>query len=110
MSSVPGDVLADLRRRAGLTQSQLALAAGTSQSAISAYERGEKDPGWATLCRLSAVLGYDLGIVPTYATRRGAAAGRYDVIADVLALSDALPPRPRKPMAFPPFKSVIRRQ
>lgn len=40
------------RRRAGLTLAQVARATGTSESNISAYERGTKRPNQATLARL----------------------------------------------------------
>jgi len=40
------------RSRAGLTQAQLARAAGTSQSTIAAYESGAKSPSVRTLDRI----------------------------------------------------------
>ncbi len=49
------DVAANLRaarRRAGLTQAELAKRAGTSQATLSAYERGRKRPSIDTLARL----------------------------------------------------------
>jgi transcriptional regulator with XRE-family HTH domain len=48
------DFVRSLRRTAGVTQSALARAAGTSQPTIAAYEAGTKSPTVDTLRRLSA--------------------------------------------------------
>lgn len=50
------------RKRAGLTQAQLAEKAGTSQPAIARWEAGERDPGFDTLQRLIHACGLDLSI------------------------------------------------
>lgn len=47
-------VLRAARRRAGLTQHELAERAGTTQSAVAAYENGAKEPSMTTLNRLVA--------------------------------------------------------
>lgn len=46
-----------LRESAGLTQDQLAAAAGTSQPTVAAYERGAKSPTWRTVERLASAVG-----------------------------------------------------
>lgn len=46
-----------LREAVGLTQQQLASAAGTSQSAVAAYEGGRKSPTWRTVERLAQAVG-----------------------------------------------------
>ena len=51
-----------LRRIAGLTQAQLADAAGTSQPTIAAYESGGKVPNLRTLERLASSVGLDLHV------------------------------------------------
>lgn len=53
-------LLRDARRRAGLTQRQLAERAGTSQSAVARYERARAMPDLATLFRLVRACGLDL--------------------------------------------------
>lgn len=53
----------ELRRRAGLTQAQLAQAAGTSQPTIAAYESGAKSPTLRTLRRLAVAAGLEVEIV-----------------------------------------------
>lgn len=40
------------RRQAGLTQTELASRAGTSQAAVSAYESGRRSPSVDTLVRI----------------------------------------------------------
>jgi transcriptional regulator with XRE-family HTH domain len=48
------------RRHAGLTQTELAQRAGTSQAAVSAYESGRRSPSVDTLCRVLAAAGVEL--------------------------------------------------
>ena len=55
-----GRLLRDARRRHGLTQTQLAARARTSQAAISRIERGLVSPTVATLRNLLALLGEEL--------------------------------------------------
>lgn len=50
------------RQRAGLTQAELATRAGTSQAAVSQYERGAKEPTLSTLARLLAGAGSELRV------------------------------------------------
>lgn len=49
-----------LRRAAGRTQQDLATLAGTSQSAIAAYEGDRKSPTWRTVQRLAQAAGFDV--------------------------------------------------
>ena len=51
------------RRRAGLTQAEMARRAATTQSAVAAYESGAKQPSWSTLSRLLAAAELSLGWV-----------------------------------------------
>ncbi len=55
-------MLRDARRRAGLTQSELARRAGVTQSVISAYESGGRQPSLPTLQRMVAAAGLELAI------------------------------------------------
>jgi transcriptional regulator with XRE-family HTH domain len=65
----PGVIIRRRRLANGLTQSQLALRAGSTQAAISRLERREVSPTFETFERLLAVMGEDAEI----AVRRGAA-------------------------------------
>ena len=53
-------VVAEARRRSGLTIRQLARRAGTSHSAVAAYESGAKVPNAATLARIIEACGFQL--------------------------------------------------
>ena len=57
-------VLREARRRAGLTQAELAEACRVKQPAISRIERGAVDPSVETLNRLLAACGESLESVP----------------------------------------------
>lgn len=56
-------LLAYARRAAGLTQDALARLAGTSQSTLSAYERGTKSPSLAVAERIIEASGHRLEVV-----------------------------------------------
>ena len=51
-----------LREAAGLTQQQLADVAGTSQSAVAAYEGDRKSPTWRTIERLANAAGCEVTV------------------------------------------------
>lgn len=51
-----------LRDRAGLTQAELAEAAGTSQPTIAAYETGRKSPTLDTVRRLAEAAGLEMAV------------------------------------------------
>lgn len=57
------DLIREARKRAGLSQAELAARAGTQQPAISRWERGDAEPGFDTLrgivdaCGLSLTVG-----------------------------------------------------
>lgn len=53
-------IVVEARRRAGLSQRELAQRAHTSQSAIARYERARAVPDLATLYRLVRACGFDL--------------------------------------------------
>jgi transcriptional regulator with XRE-family HTH domain len=95
----PASLLRTARRRHGLTQADLARRAGTTQSVISAYERGHRDPTYDTLRRLVEATGERLqlravppepGVPPARDLAEHAAR-----LLDVLSLADAVPARRR---------------
>ncbi|MHB1713185.1 MAG: helix-turn-helix domain-containing protein [Acidimicrobiales bacterium] len=53
-------LLRDARRRAGLSQAELGRRAGVTQSVVSAYESGARQPSVPTLARLVAATGLEL--------------------------------------------------
>jgi transcriptional regulator with XRE-family HTH domain len=60
----PGELLEQVRVSAGLTQEELARRAGTSRTALSAYEHGRKSPTAATFARLLSGAGWELAAQP----------------------------------------------
>jgi len=95
----PGELLRTVRRRRGLTQADLARRAGTSQPVVSAYERGRRDPTFATLERLVEAGGERLrigaevvgdGPPPAYGVDEHSRR-----LVDVLLLGGAIPARSR---------------
>jgi len=54
----PAALLREARRRAGLSQRQLAHRARTAQSVVARIERGQTSPSWDTLTRLLAAAGF----------------------------------------------------
>jgi predicted nucleotidyltransferase/DNA-binding XRE family transcriptional regulator len=55
-------LLREARRRSGLTQVELARRAGVTQSVISAYESGHRQPGLSTLAALVEATGFELDV------------------------------------------------
>ena len=55
-----GALLREARRRAGISQVELGARAGVTQSVISAYESGHRQPSLPTLSTLIEAAGYDL--------------------------------------------------
>ena len=60
MRITAGTLLRSIRRRHGLTQTQLAIRARTSQAAISRIERGLVSPGVDTLSELLRLMNEEL--------------------------------------------------
>jgi transcriptional regulator with XRE-family HTH domain len=58
------ELLAWVRRAAGLSQEELAGRARTSRTAVSAYEHGRKSPSLDTVDRLMSAAGYELEASP----------------------------------------------
>lgn len=61
-----GDLIREARRRAGLSQAELAKRAGTTQSGIARWESGRTSPSLDDIQRLIRLCGLDLevAIVP----------------------------------------------
>ena len=60
MTRRAGEVLREARKRAQLSQTDVARRAGIAQSVISAYESGRREPGVTTLARLVKATGHEL--------------------------------------------------
>jgi transcriptional regulator with XRE-family HTH domain len=100
-------LLVSVRRRAGLSQRELARRARTSAAAVCLYERGERVPRVDTLERLVAAAGAALSVdahIPDIDVR-----ARGEDLVAVLDLADQLPQRHSPRLEFPPFSSGFRR-
>lgn len=63
MAGIGNDLVREARRRAGLTQRELAERAGTTQSAIARLERRRSTPSFDTVLRLLRLCDLDLDIM-----------------------------------------------
>jgi len=79
MTADAGVLLATVRREAGLTQTELARRAKTSQAMVARYENGVASPTVRTLARLLRAAGHELVIA-------GPRADRSDVAGPLVAL------------------------
>ena len=52
-----GARLRAFREAAGLTQKELAAAAGLGRLSVIRYEAGETEPSWSVVCRLAEAIG-----------------------------------------------------
>ena len=55
-------VIVEARKRAGLTQAEVARRTGTTQSAIARLERGENEPSWDRVTRIARACGLALTV------------------------------------------------
>src|SRR4051812_44471459 len=96
--------LRDARRRAGLSQQQLADLAATSQATISAYESGRKQPTVATMSRLLAATGERLRTEPGVVVRapsRRELERRGRILRQVVEFAETFPFRRAAELGYP---------
>ena len=100
-----GTTIRSARRRAGLSQHQLATRAGTSQATVSAYENGRKEPTVETFNRLLAAAASRLVVEPAerpvVQVPAAQLAQRGRTLLQVLELAAALPTSHRRDLRFP---------
>lgn len=63
MKGIGNDLVREARRRAGLSQRELAERAGTTQSAVARIETGRSAPSFDAVLRLVRLCGFDLDIM-----------------------------------------------
>ena len=96
-------ILSSARQAGGLTLRQLAVAAGTSHSTISAYEHGRKVPATDTLRRLVLAAGFELELELTPAIGGADPEARGDELMQVLELAAMFPARHDRELNAPIF-------
>ncbi len=62
MGPTGADLIVEARRRAGLTQRELAERAGTTQSSIARWESGRSEPSFGNVVRLLRLCGFVLDV------------------------------------------------
>ena len=95
----PADLLRDARRRAGLSQRELAVRAGVSQPVVAAYEAGRNQPSVPQLARLVGAAGFTLDLHLRPAGPDPEVCGR--TLVELLHLADRLPQRHTATLAYP---------
>lgn len=96
-------ILRGARRRAHASLRDLARRAGTSHSALAAYEAGRKQPAVGTLDRIVRSSGYEIvaELRPAVGGRDPGERGRE--LLEVLELAALFPARHGATLDFPPF-------
>lgn len=79
-------LLREARKRAGLTQAELAERSGVAQSTISAYESGRRDPGLRIMTKLLDAAGF--GLTLRQRTPTAEEAGR--ILFEAITLADRI--------------------
>jgi len=98
---VAGELIAQIRSAAGLSQAELARRCGMQRSVLSAYEHGRRQPSVAALARIARAAGMELEISPLSDEAALERAGK--VLIDVLDLADRMPSRRRGALSYPPL-------
>src|ERR1700724_1874826 len=94
-------LLAEMGRRSGLSQAELARRAGFDRSVLSAYAHGRRQPSVAALGRLAKAAGLELELAPAADDMATEHAGM--VLSQVLDLAGSMPYRPRPKLEYPPL-------
>lgn len=89
-------MLRDARRRAGLTQRQVAARAGLRQPVVAAYESGRRQPTLPMLRKLLRATGHDLDLELRPAHRLPDPERASERLLLALDLAEHLPRRPRR--------------
>jgi uncharacterized protein len=101
VDQVAAELLADIRLNSGVSQAELARRTGISQSVLSAYEHGRRQPSVSALARIARAAGLELEIGPPPDELNLARAGK--VLIDVIELADRMPSKDRGELAYPPL-------
>jgi transcriptional regulator with XRE-family HTH domain len=94
-------LLAEIGRKSGLSQAELARRAGVDRSVLSAYAHCRRQPSVAALGRIAGGAGLELELAPATGDTASAHAG--EILARVLDLACAMPYRPRPELEYPPL-------
>ncbi len=94
------------RLQAGLSLRELAARAGTSHSALAAYEQGRKTPSVATFTRILECCNVTVDFVLTPRVRSADGIERGEELRAVLELAEQFPARVAQDMDLPVFGRI----
>jgi transcriptional regulator with XRE-family HTH domain len=100
---VAGELIREIREERGLSQAELARAAGLTRSVVNAYEHGRRQPGVDALARIAGSAGMRLQLTPEAVDPFRA--GR--ILEQVLDLASELPYRKPGKLEYP---TMLRRR
>jgi transcriptional regulator with XRE-family HTH domain len=95
------ELLAEIGRRSGLKQAELARNAGLDRSVLNAYAHGRRQPSVAAMTRIARGAGLQLELVP--AANRASLEHAGKVLSMVLDLAGSLPFKRRGELEYPPL-------
>lgn len=99
--TVAADLIGQIRRTSGLTQTQLAERSGLDRSVLSAYEHARRQPSVAALAQIARGVGLELDLTPS---REGPSLEHSaKVLSMVLDLAGSLPFKGRGELEYPPL-------
>jgi transcriptional regulator with XRE-family HTH domain len=102
----PALLIAEIKRRSGLSQAELARRAGIPRSVLNVYLHGHREPGTDALLRIASAGGFRLGLTerrPPVDPERAS-----NILVQVLDLAEALPFRPRAEIQLPSLAERLR--
>jgi transcriptional regulator with XRE-family HTH domain len=98
---VAGELLGEIRRKSALSQAELARRSGLSQSVLSAYEHGRRQPSVSALVRIARAAGLELELGAPSDEANLERAGK--ILINVIELADNMPSKDRGELAYPPL-------
>jgi transcriptional regulator with XRE-family HTH domain len=99
--AVAAGLIAEIGRRSGLKQAELARRAGLDRSVLSAYAHGRRQPSVGAMTRIARGAGLQLELVPAESDASLEHAGK--VLSMVLDLAGSLPFKGRGELEYPPL-------
>jgi uncharacterized protein len=95
------ELIAEIGRRSGLKQAELARRADLDRSVLSAYAHGRRQPSVAAMTRIARAAGLQVELVPAKSDASLEHSGR--VLSMVLDLAGSMPFKGRGELEYPPL-------
>ena len=101
------------RKAKGMTMKELGALIGTTESAVSYYETGKREPKYETLLMIAEALDTSVGYLMGYETKKAPTTDGEGLVNDDPELTEylqELQSRPEMKMLFHTFKSATKEQ